>query len=123
MQAAAGRLRVSGAKSALRASDCGRLRVGSWRLRLPHSFHARRHSGSMCRTLSAAVRAERHSCCVGGRVLAGDLLGGVQVDWRQVADLRCESLDLDPLEGALGRPVDDVALGVEARAVAGAIPR
>jgi hypothetical protein len=40
MQAAAGRLRVSGAKSALRASDCGRLRVGSWWLRLPYGFRA-----------------------------------------------------------------------------------
>jgi hypothetical protein len=47
----------------------------------------------------------------------------MQVEWWQVADLRCESLDLDPLEGALGRPVDDVALSVEARAVAWAIPR
>jgi hypothetical protein len=42
-------------------------------------------------------RAERHSCCVGGRALAGDLLGVIQVDWRQVADLRCESLDVGPV--------------------------
>jgi hypothetical protein len=41
MQAAASRLRVSGAKSASRASDCGRLRVGSRRLTLPCGFHLR----------------------------------------------------------------------------------
>jgi hypothetical protein len=40
IRAAVGRLRVSGAKSALRARSCGRLRVGSRRLRLPQSFHA-----------------------------------------------------------------------------------
>ena len=62
MQAAAGRLRVSGAKSALRASEGGRLRVGSWPLRLPQSFHAWRHSGSMCRTLSAAEQTDSAPC-------------------------------------------------------------
>jgi hypothetical protein len=43
MQAAAGRLRVCDAKSALRAANRGRLRVESRRLRLPRSFHAWRH--------------------------------------------------------------------------------
>jgi hypothetical protein len=39
MRTAEGRLRVSGAKSAVLASRCGCLRVGSWRLRLPCGFH------------------------------------------------------------------------------------